>query len=79
MGLVPMNIGQAQEMKWFFGFRQTSPSPPGRWIAEGPFDSYDRAKLEREGAKAWDAEVSTPFAAKTKAEAQAKCDSGRGF
>ena len=70
-----MSAGQANAdaMKWFFCFRQTSPKPPGQWVVEGPYDTYERAKAEREAAKAWDADVTAPFAASTKAEAQGKC------
>jgi hypothetical protein len=64
-----MRAGQADAMKWFFCFRQTSPKPPGAWVVQGPYDSYEKAKAKREAAKASDAEVSTPFRASTKEEA----------
>lgn len=57
--------------KWFFCFRVFS----GSWVVEGPYDTYDRAKAERESAKAPDAHVTVPFAARSKEEAQAKCAS----
>jgi len=55
--------------KYWFGFRQTTPRPPGQAIACGPYDSYEQAKLERERSKAWDCEVSIPFAAANQQEA----------
>jgi hypothetical protein len=58
--------------KWWFGFRQTSPKPPGQAIACGPFGSYDEAKGERERSKAWDCEVSIPYSATSKEEADEK-------
>lgn len=58
--------------EFWFGFRQTSPPPPGQAIACGPFSSYEQAKIERERSKAWDCEVSTPFQASTKDEADKK-------
>jgi len=66
-------------MQYYFGFRQVIPRPPGKWIAVGPYDSYDQAKVARENAKAADAQVSTPFLADSKEEAQAKCDDGKVF
>ena len=57
---------------FWFGFRQTHPGPPSQAIACGPYASYDEAKRERESAKKWDCDVSIPFAASTKAEAEAK-------
>ncbi|MDD2760814.1 MAG: hypothetical protein PHH11_11035 [Methylomonas sp.] len=60
--------------KWWFGFCQTLPKPPGQAIACGPFDSHDVAQKERERAKAWDCEVSMVYSAfsKAKAEEQAR-------
>lgn len=69
-----MNAGRADAIKWFFCFRQTFPRPPGRWVVQGPFHTYERAQAERNNAKAWDAEVSMLFEASTKDEAQRKCD-----
>jgi len=60
------------DTKYWFGFRQTSPSPPGHAIACGPYSTYDEAKIERQKAKAWDCEVSVPFTALTKEEAYEK-------
>jgi len=56
----------SQEHYWF-GFKQTTPL--GQAIACGPYSSYEQAKAERERAKAWDCDVSTPFVAQTKEEA----------
>ncbi len=58
--------------KWWFGFRQTTPKPPGQAVACGPFDSYEIAKSERERSKAWDCEVSVPYASISKEEAEKK-------
>jgi hypothetical protein len=74
-----MTAEQVGAMKWFFAFRQISPRPPGVWVAQGPYDSYEQAKAAREAAKAWDAEVSAPFKAHTKAEAQGKCNTDQIF
>jgi hypothetical protein len=60
--------------KYWFGFRQTHPQPPGRAVACGPYNSYEEAKLEREKAKAWDCSVSVPFTAMTKEEAEEKAE-----
>lgn len=58
--------------KWWFGFRQTIPKPPGQAIACGPYESYDKAKAERKRTKASDCEVSIPFTASSKDEAEEK-------
>jgi hypothetical protein len=55
--------------KYWFGFRQTYPTPPGSVVVCGPYDSYEEAKIEREKAKAWDCSVSIPFTANSKEEA----------
>ena len=60
--------------KWWFGFRQTSPKPPGQAIACGPYESYDKAKAERENSKAWDCEVSISYSASSKEEAEEKAN-----
>ena len=56
--------------KWWFGFRQTTPKPPGQAIACGPYESYEKAKDERERSKAWDCEV--PYSASSQEEAEGK-------
>ena len=58
------------KVEWYFGFRQTSPKPPAQWIACGPYDSYEKAAKERHRAKAWDCEVSVPYSATSKEEAE---------
>ena len=58
--------------KWWFGFRQTTPKPPGQAIARGPYESYEKAKDERERSKAWDCEVSVPYSASSQEEAEGK-------
>lgn len=60
------------EGKWWFGFRQTSPKPLGQAIACGPYESYKKAKVERQNSKAWDCEVSIPYSASSKEEAEEK-------
>jgi hypothetical protein len=73
-----MSTGHAA-MKWFFCYRLTSGARPGRWVVQGPYATYERAKDARQKAKAWDAEVSVPFPASTKEEAQGKCDTDQIF
>ncbi|MDR6305923.1 hypothetical protein GGQ85_003649 [Nitrobacter vulgaris] len=71
-----MNAGQI-DGKWFFAFRQISSGSPGGWVLQGPFDTYDQAMAARQRSKnAYDAEVSSPFAARSRDEAQGKCDAG---
>jgi len=60
------------DVKYWFGFRQTIPRPPGQAIACGPYSTYEEAKIEREKAKAWDCEVSIPYSAETKEDAEKK-------
>lgn len=74
-----MNAEQLDQLKYYFCFRQISGGSAGRWVVVGPFDTSDQALAERQRSKAVDAEVSMYFVASSKAEAQAKCDSGRGF
>jgi hypothetical protein len=58
--------------KWWFGFRQVLPAPPGRWVGSGPHDSYSKALAASERAKQRDCEISAPFQAETQAEADKK-------
>ena len=58
--------------KYYFGFRQTIPRPPGQWVLCGPYNSSEEAKLEREKAKAPDCQVTVPFIANTLDEAELK-------
>ena len=62
------------DAKFYFCFRQSFPQPPGAWVLQGPYDTYDQAKDARQRAKAWDADVGIPFSASCKTEAQEKCD-----
>ncbi len=55
------------EIKHWFGFKLKS---GGKVIVCGPYSSNDEVKLEREKSKAWDCEVSVPFIASTKEEAE---------
>lgn len=59
---------------YYYGFRQTRPAPPGRWVLCGPFDSYDLAMSNRTNSKAWDCDLSVVFGADTRAEAEARID-----
>lgn len=59
-----------EEKKYWFGFKQTLPKPPGHAIVCGPYNSRDEAMRERENSKAWDCEVSIPFIAASKQEAE---------
>jgi len=34
--------------KYWFGFRQIIPQPPGKWVICGPYSSYEKAMKERE-------------------------------
>ena len=62
------------EGRYWFGFRQTIPSPPGKDIACGPYNSREEANREREKSKAWDCRVSIVFVADTKEEAEKKAE-----
>ncbi len=35
------------DVKYWFGFKQTFPKPPGQAIPCGPYDTYEIAKRER--------------------------------
>ncbi|GAB6075124.1 hypothetical protein [Desulfurobacterium crinifex] len=60
------------ERKYWFGFRQTHPPPPGEWVPCGPYSSYEEAMRERNKAKAWDSQVTAVFTASNKEEAKEK-------
>lgn len=64
--------GSSHKLKYYFGFRVVDPL--GSWVVQGPYDTNDQAKVARESAKAWDAQVTTPFVASSKDEALTKCD-----
>lgn len=51
----------SETTKWYYWFRQTTPKPPGGWVLCGPFETYERAKRDRDNSKAWDAELGTSF------------------
>jgi hypothetical protein len=62
-------------MPYWYGFRVIKPSPPGSWVVFGPYESrddalraYDKTKLDRDG------QVSPPFSAEDKAEAERKVE-----
>ncbi|RVD58848.1 hypothetical protein EN866_19590 [Mesorhizobium sp. M2D.F.Ca.ET.223.01.1.1] len=59
------------DIKWYFKFRQIRPRPPGQWVLCGPYETLEKAKAERANSKAWDAEVSVPFGASSREEAEA--------
>jgi hypothetical protein len=58
------------DVKFFYKFRQTSPTPAGRWVVCGPFDTREAAEIDRRRSKAWDCELTTPFAAISKEVAE---------
>ena len=62
------------ETKWWFAFRQSVPSPPGTGIAIGPFDSHREVVEGRQRTKAWDCDVSEPFQAESKEEAEKRAE-----
>ena len=62
------------EKKWWFGFRQIIPSPPGREVGWGPYDTYEKALYARGRAKAVDCQVSVPFQAESQTEADDQAD-----
>jgi hypothetical protein len=55
---------------WWFAFRQSMPLPPRMGIAIGPFESHREAVEQRQRSKAWDCDVSEPFQAGSKQEAE---------
>ncbi len=57
--------------KFYFGFKQTKPAPPGVWVLCGPFDTYDEAMSDRQNSLAWDCELSIPFYATSRGIAEA--------
>lgn len=64
--------------QYWFGFRQTIPKPPGSIVVCGPYKSLQEATLARHNAKAWDASVSEPFTAASKADAAARAEALMG-
>ena len=59
--------------KYYFRFRQIIPKPPGQAIACGPYDTLKEALAARDSEKHnYDCEVSIPFTAPTKEEADKK-------
>lgn len=54
--------------QYYFKWRLRNPT--GEWVVCGPFGNYDQAKREREKSKAVDVEVTIPFLASSKEEAQ---------
>lgn len=59
-----------EKQKYWFGFRQTLPPPPGNVVPCGPFDTREIAIAKREDAEAWDCQLSAPFPAASKEEAR---------
>lgn len=59
--------------KYYFGFRQIIPKPPGQAVAYGPYGTFEDAIKARDFEKHnYDCEVSIPFSASTKEEADKK-------
>ncbi len=54
-------------MKYYFGFRLDEPT--GRWMAAGPFETYEEAKITYYNVSG--RELSPPFLAETQAKAEA--------
>lgn len=54
-------------MEYFFGFRVIR--PVGQPVVCGPFETMEAAKQARNNAKAYDAQVTTPFIATSENEA----------
>jgi hypothetical protein len=63
-------MSDSVNLKYWFGFRVIIPEPPGEWIIIGPFDTYLKARIERDNTKAVDCEVTPPFVAETEEEAK---------
>lgn len=60
--------------KYYYGFRQTFPRPPGRWVSCGPFDTYDLAMSDRRRSKQWDCELTEVFEAASQQDAQGRLE-----
>jgi hypothetical protein len=56
--------------KYWYGFRQLIPKPPGQAIACGPFDTYASAEKDRARSEAWDCTLSHVYSAASKDEAE---------
>lgn len=63
-----------EDVQFWFGFRQTSPKPPGTAVVCGPYKSLKEASSERDKMRAWDAALSVPFTAKSREEAESRVD-----
>ena len=59
-----------QQENYYIGFRQTHPKPPGNWVLCGPFKTHEEATKYGSGINAWDSQVTSPFVAKSKEEAE---------
>jgi hypothetical protein len=62
------------EGKYWFGFRQIIPQPPGKAVPCGPYNSRQEADIERRRSKAWDCNISDVFIAESKEEAEKKAE-----
>lgn len=67
---------QAAELSYFFCFRLINPR--GNWVVLGPYDTIEQGMVEREKTKASHAEVTAPFAARSRGEAMLVCDVALG-
>lgn len=74
-----MSAGQADEKKWYYCARDPRGTRPGAWIVNGPYATYEEAMAEREKSKAFGLEVTVPFRAGNRAEAETICDTGRAI
>lgn len=66
------------KFEWFYPYQQTRPSPPGKWVASGPWPTDDKA-MERRAFDKADGNVGTPFQAASKTEADEMVAKGRTY
>lgn len=63
-----------EDVRYYYGFRQTTPKPPGQWVLCGGKSNYDEAKAEYNNSKAWDCELSPLIGYQSREEAQSHID-----
>lgn len=65
---------------WWFGCRETNAKRKSAVTAEveGPFSTYEEAIAKREEMKSWSVNVSPPFTAENRDEAQREAESLTG-
>lgn len=62
------------DVRYYYGFRQTTPKPPTQWILCGGERSHDEMKAEHANSNVWDCELSPLFASPSREEAQHRID-----